>query len=225
MASQRPTRRLGSKTLSQALENFIVPVVAKAYSVISVRALWNAKKNDEELAKCHLAAKRRQLEIVLRSLRNILLVWTCITGIEVKPFKANKNVDKNTRPENEDGQERNENNSDDTDEDEFSIKPGISFWIVVDLPQHSLKDTERKITQVILTSGLEVENCRPIQARKKDSLTEYYSATLCQALKDHNSYYAEHLAKDGAQHYASSAIRASTGTPVRNYEVRLTVIC
>ncbi len=54
----------------------------------------------------------------------------------MKPFKANKNVHKKTRPENEDGQERNENNSDDTDEDEFSIKPGISFWIVVDLPQH-----------------------------------------------------------------------------------------
>ncbi len=71
----------------------------EGYSVISVRALWNAKKNDEELAKCLFAAKRRQLEIVLRSLGNILLVWTRITGIEVKSFKANKNVDKKTRPE------------------------------------------------------------------------------------------------------------------------------
>ncbi len=56
MASQRPAIRLGSKTLSQALENFIVRVVAKAYSVISVRALY-AKNNDEELAKCLVAAK------------------------------------------------------------------------------------------------------------------------------------------------------------------------
>ncbi len=57
MASQRPATRLGSKTLSQALENFIVRVVAKRYSVVSVRALWNAKNNDEELAKCLVVAK------------------------------------------------------------------------------------------------------------------------------------------------------------------------
>ncbi len=58
MASQRPARRLGSKTLSQALENFVVPLVAKSYSVISVRALWNARKKDEELAKCLVAMKK-----------------------------------------------------------------------------------------------------------------------------------------------------------------------
>ena len=89
MAAQRPARRLGSKTLSQALQNFVVPVVAKSYSVMSIRVLWDAKKKDEQLAECLIAMKRRQLEMLLRSQFQTMVIWTCITGIEVKKWKKN----------------------------------------------------------------------------------------------------------------------------------------
>ncbi len=141
--------------------------------------------------------EKRQLEILLRNQPDTLIVWTCITGIEVRVGKSNTlgATEKKTWQENEDdNEEQAENDSDKSESDDSEIKPGISFWIVVDVPQHSLKDMEKKVIQVMLTSGLEIENCRPIQARNGDNTASYYTATLCQALKDHKSYYAEQLA-------------------------------
>ncbi len=51
----------------------------------------------------------------------------------------------------------------------------------------------------MLSSGLDIENFKPIKARNKDDMTAYYAATLCQANKDWNSSYAQRLARDGTQ--------------------------
>ena len=173
MDVQRPARRLGSKTISQALEKFIVPLIASICSVISFRVLWNTLGRDETMAENLIAVKRRQLEMLLREHANTWIIWSCVTGIEMK----------RTQPRRERPVSENEGEQNDADEkaDEFDIKPGISFWIVVDVPKQKIKHLENEFAKVMLSSGLDIENFKPIKARNKDDMTAYYAATLCKA--------------------------------------------
>ncbi len=72
------------------------------------------------------------------------------------------------------------------------------------------KTSGNEFTRVMLSSGLDIENFKPIKARNKDDVTAYYAATLCQANNDLNSLYAQRLARDGTQEYTSSCIHART---------------
>ena len=87
MTEVRPARRLTSNCLRQALRAFIVPPICKSFQVISIRALWDAKKRDEELAEDLIAVKRRQLEILLGRHSNIVSFVSCITGVQIKSKK------------------------------------------------------------------------------------------------------------------------------------------
>ncbi len=208
MDVQRPARRIGSKTISQALEKFIVPLIASICSVISFRVLWNTLGRDETMAENLIAVKRRQLELLLPKHANTWIIWSCVTGIEVK----------RTQPRRERPVSENEGSQNEAEEkaDEFDIKPGISFWIVVDVPKQKIKHLENEFAKVMLSSGLDIENFKPIKARNKDDMTAYYAATLCQANKDWNSSYAQRLARDGTQDYTSSCIHARTGNNTLN---------
>ena len=161
--------------------------------------------------------KRRELEMLLRSQFQTMVIWTCITGIEVKKWK--KNGSQTATGENRAQEDVNDDEGEgecDAENEDVEIKPGISFWIVVDTPQHHLKVMENKIIQVMLTSGLDIDNCRPIKARNKENTASYYAATSCKTNKDHNLKYAEELAKNGAQQYTSSYIHIATGVRLSN---------
>ncbi len=83
MGENRPVRRLSSKTLTQALRAFVVPEVTRSHLVVSIRALWRTRPCDETVTENLLPVKRRQLELILRDHKNIHVILSCITGIEV----------------------------------------------------------------------------------------------------------------------------------------------
>ncbi len=80
----QPARRMGSKTISQALEKLIVPLIASICSVISFRVLWNTLGRDEGMAENLIAVKRQQVGLLLREHSNMWIIWSCVTSIQVK---------------------------------------------------------------------------------------------------------------------------------------------
>ena len=105
MPGFRPSRRLSSKTIHNALRAFVVPVISKNYSVVCLRALWDAQKNDETLAEQMIPVKRRQLEMLLGRNSDILIIWSCITGIEeVKAKEKKKKSSKKKRKRDDEGE-------------------------------------------------------------------------------------------------------------------------
>ena len=75
MLGFRPSRRLTSKALCNALRAFVVPVVTKLYSVICLRALCDAYKNEESLAEEMIPVKRRQFEMLLGKISEVLIIF------------------------------------------------------------------------------------------------------------------------------------------------------
>lgn len=157
MASSRTVRRLTSRTIKQALGAFIIPLITQMYDVISVRTLWDAKPRDDGVAEELIAVKRRQLELLLREKEVIQIMWTCVTGIEEKKkVQKKKTTDNNTDSGASAGEETTT---------ESDIKPGVSFWLVVYVPEEGLNTVRAQIIQVILSSGLDIAACKPIAAR------------------------------------------------------------
>ena len=123
MADLRPTRRLTSKTIEQALRAFVVPDISKSFSVVSIRVLWRTIRRHEEIAERMIAVKRRQLELLLSKHNDVRCIWSCITGIEEK-FKEGE-------------------------EEKIAVKPGVSFWIVVDVAEAVLSTVQNTFMQLV----------------------------------------------------------------------------
>ena len=111
MPGFRPSRRLTSKTIYNALRAFVVPVITKNYSVVCLRALWDAQKNDETLAEQMIPVKRRQLEMLLGRNSDIMIIWSCITGIEEGKAKEKNKKSSRTKRKRDDEEDTEEETS------------------------------------------------------------------------------------------------------------------
>ena len=67
--------------------------------------------------------------------------------------------------------------------------------------------------KVMLTSGLDIDDCRPIKARNLENTASHYAATLCQKDKDHYLKYVEELAKMAGN---STRLVCTTGVRLPN---------
>ena len=85
------------------------------------------------------------------------------------------------------------------------VYPGLTLWIVLDIPITCLSTVETDLMKMILNSGLDVMSCKPIRSRGKQGSLEVYTASLCQCLNDYNNSYMKELAKYSSEHVASLA--------------------
>ena len=100
----------------------------------------------------------------------------------------------------------NENENDDVDPERKiesaskRVYPGLTLWIVLDIPITCLSTVETDLMKMILNSGLDVMSCKPIRS------LDVYTASLCQCLKDYNNSYMKELARYSSEHVASLAV-------------------
>ena len=73
--------------------------------------------------------------------------------------------------------------------------------------------------QIMLSAGLEIDECKPICPRGKEGTQDYVTGSLCIAIKDHNSNYARKLAGESSQQFASLYVRAVSGVNVAPEEL------
>ena len=188
---RKPIRRLASRTLRKAFRAFVVPTVAEKFQVISMRCLWRAENNDVYRASEQISAKRRQLEVLMTENPNILLFITSLTA---------QGVQEKSQGSVEDGESMSESENDDVDQERKidsaskRVYPGLTLWIVLDIPITCLSTVETDLMKMILNSGLDVMSCKPIRPRGKQGSLEVYTVSLCQCLKDYNNSYMKELA-------------------------------
>ena len=107
----RPSRRLTSKTIYNALRAFVVQVIANNYLLVCLRALWDAQENDETLVEQIIPVKRKQLEMLLGRNSDIMIIWSCITGIEEGKAKEKSKKSSRTKRKRDDEEETEEETS------------------------------------------------------------------------------------------------------------------
>ncbi len=73
--------------------------------------------------------------------------------------------------------------------------------------------------QIMLSAGLEIDDCKPISPRGKEGTHDYMTGSLCIAIKDHNSNYAKRLSGESSQQFASLYVRAVSGVMVAPEEL------
>ena len=81
----------------------------------------------------------------------------------------------------------------------------------MDVPDNGLPEIRSQLMQLILTSGLEIDQCKPILARKKTSIDDAYAATLSQAIINHNHSYALEIAESGTLDFTQKFVKSMTG--------------
>ena len=174
MSFVKPTRRLTSRTLKKALKAFVVPTVADRYHIIAIRCLWKVLNNDIWRASEQINGKRRQMELLIEQNPNVLLFVSSLTAQEQgQETRENDNE--------ESGDEENEEDVHETDSYDTANKrvyPGVTFWIVVDIPVTCLSNVDINFTKMLLQSGLDVTSCKPIRPRGRNSNPEVFSASL-----------------------------------------------
>ena len=201
---RKPTRRLASSTLRKAFREFAVPTVAEKFQAISMRCLWRVENNDVYRASEQISGNRRQLEVLMTENPNILLFITSLTAHE-------QGVQEKSQGSVEDGESMSENDNDDVyperkiDSASKRVYPGLTLWIVLDIPITCLSTIETDLMKIILNSGLDVMSCKPIRPRGKQGSLEVYTASLCQCLKDYNNSYMKELTRYPSEHVASLA--------------------
>ena len=80
-----------------------------------------------------------------------------------------------------------------------------------------MSDIDTNIRQLFIRSGLEIDQCKPINPRGKSGNLEVYTASLCQVIKDHKNQFAKDLAKDSAQDFAGISTEILHGQIMPNY--------
>ena len=140
MGENRPVQRLSLKTLTQALQAFVVLEVTRSHLVVSIRALWSTRPCDEMVTENLIPVKCRQLELILRDHKNMHLIVSSITGIEVKKSKKKREKRYKNQGHGEAGEEGNEDGV-----EEINVKPGVSFWMAIDAPSNSLHMVESQV--------------------------------------------------------------------------------
>eukprot|EP00795_Rhopilema_esculentum_P001777 gene1777-16263_t len=145
MPGFRPSRRLTSRTLCNALRAFVVSVVTKLLSVISLRALPKKEKSKREIDE---------------------------TEEEISQDEEAGGVEEDLMRQLEAGSSNKSPDRSKTHEAP-KVRPGISFWLVIDVPESSIPTVRSRIMQLILASGLEIDQCKPIMSRKKPMLTMF----------------------------------------------------
>ena len=158
----KPNRQLRSKVLKKALSCYIIPPFLQNYEVVGVRALL---KNEND----NVWEKRRILEATLNNDEHVVAFFSCITAIEGKKKPKKRKIIH--RDPNESEEEENEEEA--SDNDELSIIPGVSFWVVFDWPQYGLAAYEERISKHFMESGVDLINCKAVRGRGKNNFFIY----------------------------------------------------
>ena len=73
----------------------------------------------------------------------------------------------------------------------------------MDVPVTCLSNVETDFRKMLLQSGLDVTNCKPIRLRGRNSNLEVFTTSLCQCIKVYNNRYIKELASLSTAHVAS----------------------
>ena len=75
-------RTIRSDTIKNALKNFVVPLVADKFFVISLRCLWDVFEEDLDKANYNLVSKQEEIEKILNSTDEIVLYFSCLCAMK-----------------------------------------------------------------------------------------------------------------------------------------------
>ena len=214
-ATTPPKRQLTSTVLKQTLKAFVVPPVVKSYNVVAIRAVWHTIDDDRRLTHLQIAAKKKQLEMILETEEKVMLFVSAITGLEKERPKTKKQTaDEDDTNQTEDGMSQESNESNMINKlGQPHIYPGVAFWIAYDVPQCLLPDIENKLEKLFLDAGLNIYECKAIRPRAtktKDinNPIDYYTSSLCQVIKDHNWPDAIEIAKESMENFIHRVFNA-----------------
>ena len=87
-----PKRQLTSTMLKQTLKAFVVPPIVKSSNVVSIRAVWHTIDDDRRLTHLQIAAKKKQLEMILETEEKVMLFVSAVTGLEKGKPKTKKQL-------------------------------------------------------------------------------------------------------------------------------------
>ena len=124
------------------------------------------------------------MELLIEQNPNVLLFVSSLTAQE-QGQETSEKTDKNDNEES--GDEENEEDVYETDSYDTANKrvyPGVTFWIVVEIPVICLSNVESDFTKMLLQSGLNVTSCNLICPWGRNSNLEVFTASLCQCIKD-----------------------------------------
>ena len=142
----KPRRQLKSLALKNAVKTYIVQPILRNYDVASVRALLTREDD------FNLWEKRRELETLLDADKHIVFFVSCITALEQKFSKKRKNDDETQESDNE-------------QDSEGKIVPGVAFWIAFDWPQYGMAAYENHIRKIFLEANVNPLDCTAIRGR------------------------------------------------------------
>ena len=78
----KPRRTIRSSTLKASLKNFLLPNIVESYRICSLRCLWEVMNEDNEIVLKNIWSKRKQLEQILNSFKDVVLYFSCLTAME-----------------------------------------------------------------------------------------------------------------------------------------------
>ena len=98
------------------------------------------------------------------------------------------------------------------------VYPGISFWIVTDALYSCISNIDTNIRQLFIKSGMEIDKMQANQpAWQEWKFRDVYTASLCQAIKDHKNQFAKDLPKDSAQDFSGISTEILREQIMHNY--------
>ena len=88
--SAKPARQLNSLTNKQTLRSYFVLVFSEDFTAFGMRVVWRVDLLEDTTAESWFAAKRRQLELILKEQPEIVFFVSSVssvTGIKERPTK------------------------------------------------------------------------------------------------------------------------------------------
>ena len=179
-----PNRRLSSKSIQNHLQsNIVEDVIAKNLQVIAARLVWKTSKSDLQNAKRLITNKRNFADSIIAKEQGVLYFFSCLTSMQERKRKRQEGAS-------------NSNDEDAEEEPELPIYPALNYWIVV-VPGRD--EMERLLFQELLNSNLDIQELKPIKARRKTAQKDVLTATLSTCVQDHNNQYVKNLLKESIE--------------------------
>ena len=66
----------------QTLKAFVVPSIVKSYNVVAIRGVWHTIDDDIRLTHLQIAARKKQLEMILETEEKVMLFISAVTGLK-----------------------------------------------------------------------------------------------------------------------------------------------
>ena len=80
-------RTIRSKTLKDALKNFIVKPIAQNCHVISLRCVWDVDQEDIPKASFNILSKSNEIQNKINEISEVVLYFSCLSAMKASELK------------------------------------------------------------------------------------------------------------------------------------------